>query len=82
VREADPAGVGLAYLHVGDAGRGDDVAGTLVVDQHQGALRVLQRVGDDGLDLVRGKITVQQDLSRGVRDPDLDLHADLHGFFA
>ncbi|GAA3063647.1 hypothetical protein Aglo01_54180 [Actinokineospora globicatena] len=41
------------------------------------AVGVPQRVGDQGLDLVGSLGAGEHELPRGVRDTDLDLHADL-----
>src|SRR5690606_19134419 len=61
-------------LHVRDPRRGDDVAPPLVVDEAQHAGPVLERVVDQGLDLVRRLVAGHHELARALRDADLDLH--------
>src|SRR5690606_2381337 len=70
--ETDGPGVGLAQLDVGDAIAGHEHDAALGVAQGEGSAADGGR--DLGLDLLLASVDVDDDLTGGVLDTDLDLH--------
>src|SRR5690349_9882477 len=73
--ESDPADIRGADLDVGDLRRLDQEPPALLVGQGQYARILAQCIGDLLLHLGWRLRTVEDELTRAVRDTDLDLHA-------
>src|SRR5665811_1275314 len=71
--ESHGAFLGCPEVDVADRGHRDDHATARVVDQVEQAA-FGQRLGHQGLDLLRGLLGLHHDLARDVLHADLDLH--------